>query len=433
MLERIRDGLASYAPFVLPADYAVVARDRTILYSPPPTTDATAAPPAPATTTGASAARVAGPNPFEHGTQALSRRHAQERAWNLVWGRRLLYFATLAVTLTVLVLPFLATWERIDTPPWQKPLAGAVDLASQFVPGFAARWLEPYKAKPFPLVAGAIAVLLLMRWSTRVEQALEGHMTRVWRRHRVRAVPVTPEPEPADWIYRLRTSAAYRGTLRFFSHVFWPHVFGLAMLLLLVVVIPLRLGFAIAVGGGLVCGGAASPSSDGTLAFTPNELCHITHVQLTEGVIYRAEIALPQPCSAHATCVSAAAPPCADRAPWIDGSYPVDSPAGIPASRALAFRLGVPLRRVHTASWFVPIASIGDHLPEQHPLDRPVTDFRAERSGRLSLFVNDGILKWPFYANNQGGAARVRITPWNGNQPPVLEPFDPFACRPVTP
>jgi hypothetical protein len=80
VFERIAAAPEAYAPIVLPERYAIVMEDGTIV-------DGDA-------------------NQFEDRVAARERAQAQETAWNLVWWRRLVYFATVAASLWLLVRPF---------------------------------------------------------------------------------------------------------------------------------------------------------------------------------------------------------------------------------------------------------------------------------------------------------------------------------------
>jgi uncharacterized protein (DUF2235 family) len=417
VFERIRDGVEGYAPFVLPEHYAVVTRAGDIL----------AGDHAPA------------PNPFEHSTQAESRGHEQEAAWNLVWHRRVVYFATLAATLLLLLLPVLPFRDAFLAWSW-KPLVGLVSLAGGFLPDFASGWLDHYEAAPLQLLLGIAVIALLMWRSARLDGSIVATMRKVWLRHGFAAGPMTPASEPTDWLYRLRSSPRYRATLRFFSFVFWPHLFGIAMLILLVVVLPLRGVLAIATAGGMVCpplsedSSPLSPGESREVNFEPWSLCQMTNIQMEAGARYHVKVELPPGCRGTPRCESEPIESWRGRGCWADASSCVDSPAGFPSTRSPLFLLFTPARRVLSANWFVTVASIGRHLPERHPLSAADGDneIRAVRSGPLALFVNDAVLPWPcraesdqprrwrwdcFYMNNRDGdkdpktrPARVTVT-----------------------
>ena len=78
-LRRIRQGAHIYAPIGFPPEYEVVTEDGRIL--------------------------LPSQNDFETSQQAQARAKAQEQVWNLVWARRVVYFATVAATLHLLLYP----------------------------------------------------------------------------------------------------------------------------------------------------------------------------------------------------------------------------------------------------------------------------------------------------------------------------------------
>lgn len=414
VFERIHDGRASYAPITLPPFYAVMTRAGRILAG-----DASATPPAP------------NPNPYEDSTQAASRVHEQQAAWNAVWWRRAAYFATVGVTTLVLVLPIWPIFDwvapKIDAYP---PLRGAVDHLSFFVPGFASGWLEHYRERPFQLVEGLLLIAALWWWSSKLKNAIVDRMSAVWRAHGSVAKPMVPVDEPRDVIYRLRTSGAYTRFFRFLSAHFWPTVFGITMLVILAVVVPVRIAFETVIRGSTFCPAPSGVSSTGPweLAFVPERICHATGIPIEEDATYQIQIALPESC-----------PDSPNAGPrhtgeWRDDTVAVRSPKGLRASQGLVFSAALPLRRVINQDWFVPIATVGATFPERHALVRPSTTFVAGRDGSLTLFVNDAVfpcLGWDcLYRNNTGGPARVRVTKIADGQPPLqAADFAAYSCE----
>lgn len=89
VFQRIGSGTDRYAPIGLPARYAVVMENGDIRVGPYP---------------GISIPLAA--NPYEHGTQSISRARLQEKVWNLVWWRQLFYFAALCSTGSLLFFPY---------------------------------------------------------------------------------------------------------------------------------------------------------------------------------------------------------------------------------------------------------------------------------------------------------------------------------------
>jgi hypothetical protein len=303
-------------------------------------------------------------------------------------------------------------------------LASIVGLLDTVLPAFLAPWLQYYQERPFQLFAGGAVILALIAWSLQLKILAVDRMRAIFREHRMHAQPVPPVSSPTDWVYRLRTSTAYRRTFHVLSYHLFPNLFGIAMLVLLVGVLPLRTAFEVRSRAGLLpastCGRAEpiGPIRDAsTFALWPHLLCNATDMTVEKGQRYRVEIALPEACSADQVQASATT---RRTGAWSDWTIPVESTKGfssldVPGGSAIQsvlLTLAVPLRRSMTARWLVPVAEIGT----TNPLRVPLTDetFVAGQDGRLSLWVNDVIfpcLAWDcFYRNNAGGPASVRIT-----------------------
>lgn len=459
VFERIRDSRDNYAPFALPERYAIVTRSGQVLAG-----DVDGRP------------EPAGPNPFEHSTQAASRVREQQRAWDAVWMRRVVYFATVAATLSFLALPLLP-FER-TTADSSHTLALVVGVAGGFLPGFAQSWVEAYREIPgwFTLMACVVGGLLWL--GSHLKGYVNDRMVEVWgTRAGLRAARLdTPAPEPTGRIYRLRESAGYKALFRFMSDTLWPNVFGLTMALLIVGVLPLRLTYQVVSRldsfgrsnggfsevrvvphetpegpGGGVEGGARAIAARETW-FYPDEISRETGIVIERDVRYAIQVAIPvQPITiARATsqaagqaeqCPGPAVRPGEERwlGGWKDASIPVPSSAGIKGTWAM--NLFVPFRRVWSLDWFVPVAAIGRKVPERHYLTVPTTEFTATRTGRLTLYVNDAAfpvnamgglcLGWDcYYQNNSGGPARVRVTQLNANMSAASLPqLDPYSCE----
>jgi hypothetical protein len=415
VFERIRDSGDRYAPFNLPQHYQVVMPDGRLL----------------------GGGHNAPANPFEDPAQARSRANGQERAWNLVWWRRILYFSTLAVTLTLLFLPYLDVWEQVPVLPWKKP-GDVLAVVASFLPSFASGWIERYQRNALVLFGGAALLWLLMRRSSRVDAQIGAVMREVWEGQGFAAgAGNLAIPPPTDWLARLRNSMRYRRALFFFSHTFWPNVFGVSMLVLLLVALPIRAAFLVARSGGMVCQSSAGEELNGAgpweVSLPPEELCHATGHRLKAGEMYRLEVALPHQCKEDDCGPKDTRPQCVTGAPWFDKQYSVDSADGFSSLRGFVYPVALPARRLLMTRWMAPVAAIGAHFPEQHAIGER-TEFRAGRDGPLLLYVNDAVLPWPrwsyFYENNRGAPAKVRITrlPSVGQAPPVEEKYDPFNC-----
>ena len=408
VLERIRQDVDGYAPVVLPERYAVVTHDGRILDD-------------------EDAAGVPTPeraNPYEHPTQRHARRLRQEQALNAVWWRRIAYFLIVAATTVLLIIPLSPGHDHLTwlSAP-EATLASLVGLLDTVLPAFLAPWLQYYQQRPFQLFAGAGVILALIAWSLQLKVLAIDRMRAIFREHGMHAQAIDPVGRRAHGWHRLRTSTAYRRTFHFFSYHRFPNVFGIALLLLLAGVLPLRTAFEVRSRAGLLqasnCGRAEpiGPIRDAaTFTLSPRLLCNATDMTVEKGQRYRVEIALPGACSAD----EASAPATVRHSgAWWDWKIPVtsaqgfsslDAPGGSAVQKVL-LTLAVPLRRSMTAKWLVPVAEIGTTNPLRVPLTEDT--FVAGQDGPLSLWVNDVIFPCPawdcFYRNNAGGPATVRI------------------------
>jgi uncharacterized protein (DUF2235 family) len=383
VFDRIRAGTDGYAPIVLPEGYAVVTAKGSIV-------------------TGQS-------NPWESPTQALSRVNDQAVVWNVVWWRRVVYFATVLASLGVLVRPFVP-----GVPRWlldaEVPLvSGVIGMLGSALPDLARPWLSWYQTYPLHLLAGGILVAALLYAGGSLEQTIVDRMRTRWQ-HVVTGGPraVTPSPVSKSLLFRFRTSPAY---VRFFDVLTWRLLpfgagFGaLCVLVLLVVAVLGRVVFDAASVAGQVCREDASAQPARTLVvgglgraeLAPTALCSPTNILIERGATYRVNIDLPT-----------------GDIVWRDGRYEVTTPAGVAVRpRPVVFYLGLPFRRSLSWNWFVPIARVGATGAEYHGLPAASNEFIALTSGRLFLYVNDAVLPWPFwtalYANNSGAAAAVTV------------------------
>ena len=411
VFRRIAAGRDDYAPIVLPEHYVVVKEDGTLIAS-----------------------------ACEDPSQSRSRCADQERVWNLVWWRRIAYFATVGLTVLLLARPFIldpAAGGILAVP--SNGLSAAIGLLGGFLPDMAQPWVTFYQYRPIQLVllGGVIAGLLMA--STALQRAMTDRMRAVWDGIiQTPSTAVSPSANPTDWVYRLRSHRAYRRVFALFTEKVFPFVFGFGCLAAVGVVLlgtANRLVFAAASAAGSTCVDAPSRNWDGgptTVGLRSSELCQQTGLEVQKGQRYRVEVVLPDN----------------DQVPepeqWRDKSIRVDSPAGFSSGRNPLFVLFLPFRRVLTASWFVPMVRIGDQLAEYHRIDqleeippasgtparrgdrrkvRGFVEFTPSFTGQMFLFVNDALLPGPWlkslYTNNHGTA---QVTVQAIEPDPVAQP-----------
>jgi hypothetical protein len=398
VFERLTAGRDEYAPIVLPGRYAIVNEDGSIVES---------------------------DNSIETRAQAAERAVAQERVWDRVWVRRVLYFATVITTLLVVLPPFLMDENSpgiLRFPiPYSRTLGNLVEQLGKVVPATLQPAIDYYRTKPHQLFVPAFLIALMMYASARVQRAAADRMRALWTGGGKRS-------EPHGVIYKLRTHTLYRWTFRIATQHIFPFVFG--MLALGIVSLSVagtlnRAVFTVANAGGWICfptSGAPLQRVQGTTlrTFINTDPCTFTDVELERGVAYRAAVKIGTMEGGTFT----------ETRQWWDKGQKVESPAGFSTGDNFLVAPFLPFRRVLTARWFVPIIRIGDYSRlqdsngvEYHLVNttEPI-EFTPQISGQMMLFVNDAIAPLPwwdyFYENNDGGIGQVEITRVQ-DEPPV--------------
>lgn len=401
-VDRTRNGAHAYAPIGLPERYAVVSRRGEILEG--------------------------AKNPFESTDQARARSDAQERVWDLVWWRRLVYFLTLAASGHLALFPLLHRTERANE--FSTPLrlvSDAVRAVGAFLPAFTEWWIDAFASRPGTFLIGLVLLVLVMRTGVGLGYRINDRMLALW--HTIlRSDSVPPTSPPGGFVYALRTHPAYRATLGALKQHVVP--FASAVILLYLGVATLsHLAFDVADAAGAFCTESAPESLKSLEAtreatvegFPASSRCWPSRIMLEEGRRYRITIR--------------------DAVDWRDRQISVP-PRGFELSELpnlesrLRLASALPLRRVVNRPWFRPIARIGAVGADEYPLDpdtrppppqcRPpvegagavAAEIRARRSGELFLYVNDAIIGVPklddvFYRNN-GGRASVDVCRFGG-------------------
>lgn len=410
VVARIANGTDRYAPIALPERFTVIPPERHGENAPQATSDGSpsaATAPAPLVDPGMRA-RLADPD------AAHRRGGAMERIWDLVWRRRLLYFATLSLTLALVTMPL---WMR---PEWAAPLwsdgrnwvGGIIRLAGTYLPQFTRGVVESFAANSFWSVLLLTGILLLNGLSSGTERSLRDRARAIW----TAALVGNDIPRPRSWIERFRRSRLYQGGVRFTKWLVLPDLVIAPLLLLALIWAGVSLWSQMLLPRfetrPRVCPsvGAGLPEIDRPMVvpFSPRALCIATGHRVTEGETYGVSFEVT--------------------APWSDGGVPT-TPLGL-AAGDLRWGLGyfgVPLRRVPDANYLQPLVAIrpksGVHI-EPLALTRGSEfgniyqgQFTARRSGELFLFANDAAVpftgrfeRW-FYERS-----RAYGSPVEGNQ-----------------
>lgn len=379
VFRRIMTGRCDYAPIVLPDRYAIVQDGGAIL------DNGTA-------------------SPYEHPEATTVRAAKQANVWDVVWWRRLAYFANVGATLLLVGIPFFGRglWpKRFDFAA--NGSKAVIDAAAVALPSYAAPWLRYYREHPILLWFILLCLLGLFVWSGRLQRMIGQQMLQTWSVVGASGAHGAPLPtERPGLVHRIRTSALYLWLFEHLTQEVVPFLSGMGALLTLLLVgvaVPLRLAFALAGANGMICRDATvlAPAPDGTwrTSFDSSNKCSATGIELRAGRTYEVRVELPT-----------------DN--WSDASRKVTSLTGFGTFEQLnpAFVLGLPFRRVLTQRWFVPIARIGAAGPVDYsPLRENPTLITPRFDGQLFLFVNDAIaIPYGRLYHNNKGSAQVSVT-----------------------
>jgi uncharacterized protein (DUF2235 family) len=381
VFQRITGGADAYAPIVLPPSYAVVDAKGAILDLPE---------------------QGAAPGAIENRKQAQERAALQEKVWDLVWGRRVVYFSSVLVAVLLILFPLL--WPALDA--CQSRLCGiswVVGAAGAVLPAAMSPWLEAWETRPTQLVWLLVAFTVLLFLSGWLRTRIFDEMRVIWTRGGA------PVPDPRGWLYRLRTSAVYVWLWKRMKWFVLPALAGTATFFL-VLAAATKTIFDIGSSAGYVC--AATPEEQRvadrleTRTFTADSVCWASGVVLTEDVTYRVTITIDHPPS------------------WGD----TETANGIGGYRSTRLHYGrLPFRRYLGQPWYKPIARIGERGGDEYVLEPAdilnksraattlVSNIKAHRSGELFLFVNDAVWpvpsRWQIFYGDNWGSATVEVRP----------------------
>lgn len=330
-------------------------------------------------------------------TAAAARARTTEPIWNLVWWRRITYFATLTSTLLLLALPLFV--GRLPSPPvladgrtW---IGGFIRLLTLVLPSVAGQWVEVYADNPFYFLLLVTIVVLFLRIGTRLERRLRDKARGMWKQATAGEALSAPS---ISWTQSFRNSRPYQRFIQLFKWYFLPNWIVAPLL----VVLTFWLGLAAYVQTALPIlenGTSLCQPSPGSVAeitavgrdFLTRHVCSESFGRVVGSQRYAVTFDVVEP--------------------WYDGSL-ATSPEGI-GMGDFPWALGyaaAPFLRVIDAHYLQPVVEVrptdgthrwfGENI-QIYPLElRAVGDsatfYRAEfvapRSGELFLFANDAMI-----------------------------------------
>lgn len=404
-----------------------------------------------------------------------------EQARDLIWWRRLVYFALLFAFGAIASLPLTseylvegfewlgsgladltnsrALWDRF----WQWAVAADKGLGASLgsiiravagmLPSFATPWLDTVAKFPIACLFVVGLTFALYRANGRLHDRIAERARQAW-------FPQGKSAPPFGRALRfarcLRTSRLTGGLDAMMTKWVWPVLGGVAIVaVLLLVASRLTLNYLNSAGEFCLRAGQAR-----TAEFDISQPCWASNVQVEKGRRYTIWIEM------------------LNDAPFLDRNVMVDV-AGF-SDGLLRHKFALPIRRWWSADWFQPIARVGERGVDEWPLrsldgtkapellenavipmarewSKPpqgndlaraieahkqrsklrrtfVSQFEAPASGELFLYLNDAIIAAPFgltvdgfYRNNFG---RATVTVREVPLPAVGAPVPPTAVPP---
>ena len=252
--------------------------------------------------------------------------------------------------------------------------------------------------------------MLLGKWLDRKKQA---RMIAIWH--------PTAALDPAfSCLHNFRESKTYQGTLRFIKKHLLPFFFGMAVLATIAFVSisgVSRIYFSIADSYGVFCSVEAKAQASaitseyaGPLMFDPSDPCWPSGLAAEKGATYRVVMNIAD-----------------TMGDWKDGALEADLQGNLQDHNPIIATLALPAKRYFRENYYKPVARIRTRaenrkagqdeyvlnptfLSSKKRYDCLVSDFTAQSSGELFLFVNDAIIYFQpdglikTYKNNNGKA-----------------------------
>jgi uncharacterized protein (DUF2235 family) len=419
VLHRIENNAQSYAPKGLPARYEVVTADGQVLAPGEP---------------------IPGQAAHETIQQGKARSHIQEKTWNIIWLRRIVYFLTVGVSVCLVTFPALyplpSTDELMSRLRW---VSDIVRLIGTYLPAAAIPWTNAYARYPAGLILMSVMLAGVLWWGGRLAAKIDNAMGIAWQKSL--HSDLVDGGKPDDLIYKLRTSRAYTALHAGLKKYLAPAFFALTFVYL-GLSLTSHAAFNVLDDAGWVCQGAQvefdrdaehpervklkknpqliNLETEGkkVVTFDPSDPCQATGVWLERNGKYLIQF------DSTDNFTSGNLFPKGD-IKASEGFYSLDPPSIL--NKALMVT-AVPLRRELIRPWFRVVAKIGPQGGEEQFLDPDFTDptslideeITATRDGELFLFVNDAVIGIPgfngyfyklFYSDlkKNGGSAQVLI------------------------
>lgn len=325
--------------------------------------------------------------------------------WDIVWWRRVVYFAFVLVTAVLLAMPLWATRSALCEDS-RCLLPGLFSPLKAVLPGVAATWVDTYTNNPVWAGGLLVALAALTIASGRLGATVAARSAEAWA---CVLHGTASRPGRGGLARAIRSSSIWLGTLRFVKWRLLPTAAALTVLLAIMAIplaLPMQWWLAKAERDGTLCplqGAVGGPGQP--VYFAADRPCADLHQTLTPRAPYRITLRVTKQ--------------------WCDARISADPVRGNRGGWWLTpFRFH---RRVTGANWLKPLAIVRspDAKVRIDPLDFDYLGndtYRARivapaTGGRLYIALNDAfppLFPSIFYANNTG-AAVVTVEPERGS------------------
>jgi uncharacterized protein (DUF2235 family) len=354
-------------------------------------------------------------NPRETPDQAIWRARRQEQIWDLVWKRRVIYFATMFGLLFLACMPLLQRCRPgLGAGSPFEFLVPAVDAAANYLPNLLKPWFDAFREGPERLFAGALFVGLLSWYGSLLQGRIRDQMRQIWKTPQVEVKEI-----PDSWIYRLRNAGAYKAAYYVLTRWILPTIFAALIAVMLVILaysalaVLGRVTFAAYDVSGHVCRSGSAPTAQ-PVTIDTRMLCNATGLTVEKGKTYDVSLVIKDGWEdGHDWTASDP-----NRAKGIE-----TDPNGFGWDK-MTWQMtpGLPYRRLVSSNWFATIIRIGAEgfgemvLPFESDPAQPAhykASFTAAKDGEVFVYVNDSVISWQgfdrYYRNNRG-TAELTIT-----------------------
>uniref|UniRef100_Q07H09 T6SS Phospholipase effector Tle1-like catalytic domain-containing protein n=1 Tax=Rhodopseudomonas palustris (strain BisA53) TaxID=316055 RepID=Q07H09_RHOP5 len=126
---------------------------------------------------------------YEPKPEADARARAQERIWNYVWRRRIIYFVTVFASLYIAIYPLSrAIPSSGEFSTSLSLVSGAIRAVGHVLPGALSSWVDAYARDPSHFLALGALVVLLVTLGGWLGRKIRDRMERIWREARPTAL-----------------------------------------------------------------------------------------------------------------------------------------------------------------------------------------------------------------------------------------------------